>query len=403
MRVAFLLHSLGLSGGVGVVVGHARRLRLDHGFDAQLVLSSAERAADWTHAGLVDVPIRTLGDATSERWDVAVATWWETVFVVHELPAERYAYFVQSMEERFYGSTDPARAAASLTHDLPLGLITEARWIAAQLQARRPAGRVFYARNGIDKAVFAPAPMPPTRRNGPIRILIEGDLSAPAKGVREALEAAAQMREPRAVTLVTNDPDAEVTAQADRIVGPLSLRQMAEEYGRSDVMLKLSRVEGMSAPPLEAFHKGATCVVTPVTGHDEYVDHGWNGLVVHWEDLRGTSRALDLLACDQSYLHFLRVNALATARAWPSQKQSTAMMALAIRRIRAEPSPDPTRSAAQLAADARGAMEFYSALQRDHERLRARIARVESALSRGPVLRAARKIARNALLGRESR
>ncbi len=47
-------------------------------------------------------------------------------------------------------------------------------------------------------------------------------------------------------------------------------------------------------------------MVTPVTGHDEYVAHGENGLVVDWDDPRGTTRALDLLAADRALLHRLR-------------------------------------------------------------------------------------------------
>jgi O-antigen biosynthesis protein len=400
MRVAFLVPSLALWGGVGVVVEHARHLRVDHGFDAQLVLARPERTADWSHAGLRDVPVRGLFDACAEGWDVAVATWWETVFVLHDLPAERHAYFVQSMEERFYPPDDPARTAATLTHDLPLGLITEARWIAEQLRARRPAGRVFYVRNGIDKAVFAPPPAPPAAIGRPLQILVEGSAAVPLKGVGEALAAAAQMDEPHFVTLITADRDAAREARADRVVGPLTPAQMAREYAVCDVVLKLSRVEGMFGPPLEGFHCGATCVVTPVTGHDEYVVDGWNGLVVHWDDERGTARALDLLARDRSYLHLLRVNALATARAWPSWGQTSSMMALALRRIRVEPSPDPTGSAERLAADARVAMELQAAQRRDHERLRMRVSRVERALSKGPVLRAARKVARRVLIGR---
>ena len=85
----------------------------------------------------------------------------------------------------------------------------------------------------------------------------------------------------------------------------------------TDVVLKLSRVEGMSGPPLEGFHRGATCILTPVTGHDEYLQHGWNGLLTGWDDPDGTARQLDLLARDRHLLHFLRTNAAATARAWP--------------------------------------------------------------------------------------
>ena len=125
---------------------------------------------------------------------------------------------------------------------------------------------------------------------------------------------------------------------------------MADEYARHDVVLKLSRVEGMFAPPLEGFHRGATCVVTPVTGHDEYVEHGVNGLVVHWDDERGTARALDLLARDDAAAapaaHQRPGDRARRGRRGTSQTQ---LMALALRRIAAQPSPDPSGAARALA------------------------------------------------------
>ena len=113
------------------------------------------------------------------------------------------------MEERFYEPEDPARMAAVLTHDLPLGFITEARWIADQLRARRREPRVFYVRNGIDKAVFTPVPAPPApAADRPLRILVEGSPAVALKGVGDALAATHAMNEPRTVTLVSSDPDA---------------------------------------------------------------------------------------------------------------------------------------------------------------------------------------------------
>ncbi|MCW3045752.1 MAG: glycosyltransferase family 4 protein [Solirubrobacterales bacterium] len=394
MKVAFVLNNLGLYGGVGIVVEHARRLRADHGMDAQLVLAPRERRADWTHAGLVDVPVRTLDEARGERWDLAVATWWETLPAIYELDAARRAYFVQSMEERFYGPGEPERAAAALTHDLPLAFITEARWIAEQLRALQPGATVLYVRNGIDKAVFGPVPSPPVALDGPLRIVVEGSPDVPLKGVPDALAAAAAMREPHTVTLVCADREAATAAgaRADRVVGPLTPAQMADLYDDCDVVLKLSRVEGMSAPPLEGFHRGATCVVSPVTGHEEYVVDGFNGVVVGWDDEHGCARALDLLARDRGHLHFLRVNALATARAWPSTGRSAETMALALARIARLPSPDPTGSGARVLAAARAAMEEHAVQRRDHQRLQTRMDRVERIMSRGP-LRAARKLA----------
>ncbi len=139
-------------------------------------------------------------------------------------------------------------------------------------------------------------------------------------------------------------------------------------------MLKLSRVEGMFGPPLEGFHMGATCVVTAVTGHDEYVEHGENGLVVDWDDPRGVSRALDLLAADRALLHRLRWGALATARGWPSWEQQGTVMAAALREVaRREALPRPAFDL-RVISELRGGVERQTALAGDRERLRWRLA-----------------------------
>ncbi len=324
MRVAFLVPALDLFGGVGVVVGHARRLRERHGVDAVLVLTRADRAtSEHGHEGLDGLPVLELDGAREERFDVAVATWWETTLHLHDLTADRYAYFVQSMEDRFYGPDTAERAAAAMTHALPVAMITEARWIADQLEELRGARNGFcvhYVRNGIDKSVFAVpeggvAPTP--RVDGPLQVLVEGRPGVPFKGVDEALAAAGAMREPAHVTLVCADGaagDGSPPAGADEVVGPLDAVGMAKLYAKTDVVLKLSRVEGMAGPPLEGFHCGATCITTPVTGHDEYVADGRNALLTSWDDERGTSRLLDLLARDRQLLHLLRVGAVRTAR-----------------------------------------------------------------------------------------
>jgi glycosyltransferase involved in cell wall biosynthesis len=405
MRVAFLVPALDLFGGVGVVVGHARRLRERHGIDAVLVLTRADRATgEHGHDGLGGLPVLELDGVRDERFDVAVATWWETTLQLHELAADRYAYFVQSMEDRFYGPDTAQRAAAAMTHALPVAMITEARWIADQLEALRGTRNGFlvhYVRNGIDKSVFAlpdGATAPAPRIDGPLRVLVEGRPGVAFKGVDEALAAAGAMREPAHVTLVCADGavvHGPVPAGADEVVGPLDAAGMAALYAKTDVVLKLARVEGMAGPPLEGFHCGATCVTTPVTGHDEYVSDGRNALLTSWDDERGTSRLLDLLARDRQLLHRLRVGALRTARSWPSTEQSTAMLALALGRIAAAPSPDPTGSAASMAADIRTTMQRHQSAERDHERLEVRMRRIESLLSKGPL-----KIVRRAVAGR---
>jgi O-antigen biosynthesis protein len=153
------------------------------------------------------------------------------------------------------------------------------------------------------------------------------------------------------VTVASGDPAAAQLEGVDEVVSGLSHPELAALLDRQHVMLKLSRVEGMYAPPLEGFHRGCTIVTTPVTGHDEYIRHRENGLLVGWDDPHGTARALDLLARDWVLLHGLRANALQTARGWPSWNHQADVMALALRAVRREPPPDPRMTGRRLATD----------------------------------------------------
>jgi glycosyltransferase involved in cell wall biosynthesis len=372
VKVAFVVNDLQLSGGVGVVVEHARQLVYRHGFAVDLVLAREHDEPGWAFRGLAHVPVHGMERAGQERYDVAVATWWETVGPALELDAHRHAYFVQSLEDRFYMPHEAPRLAATLTHDLPLEVITEARWIAETLEALMPERRCLLVRNGIDKDVFAPVAAPPVRGDEPLRILIEGNPGVWFKGVGEALEAVRIMRAPRVVTSVA--ADGRKLRGADTALPHLSQRDLAKAYAEHDVVLKLSRVEGMFGPPLEGFHLGATCVITGVTGHEEYVVHGENGLVVDWDDPRGTARALDLLARDHALLHRLRWGALATARGWPSWEQQGTVMAAALRAIaRREPLARRPFDAALL-AELRAGIERHALVAAERDRLRHRAA-----------------------------
>jgi glycosyltransferase involved in cell wall biosynthesis len=360
VKVAFLVNDLQLSGGIGVVVRHARGLAAAHGFDVSLVLVRDWDLPHWS--GYDDLPhlhVISLEEARDQRFDVAVATWWETTFSLFTVPAKRHAYFVQSLEDRFYEHDQAERVGAGLTLDLPVAFITEARWIQRTLAELRPDAPCHLVRNGIDKNVFeCPKGIEPNVAE-PLRILIEGDPTVWFKGVPEAAQAATPVREPRRVTVVTGQPDA-LGVAVDRVVTHVSHRGMAALYADCDVVLKLSRVEGMFGPPLEGFHMGATCVTTEVTGHDEYIEHGRNALLVDWDDRTGTTRQLELLARDRRLLHELRCNALATAHGWPGWDQATQFMALALRRIAVSKKPSATSAAAAMMADLRGGMEQYN-------------------------------------------
>jgi glycosyltransferase involved in cell wall biosynthesis len=351
VRVAFLLQDLQLSGGVGVIVEHAAQLRRHHGIDAQLVLAQPQTHPDWSYRALSEVPVLTLDEAQAIEWDVALATWWATTSALFGLRAARHAYFIQLLEDSTYPTGAPEQLAAAMTTGLPVRFITEARWIAELLEDYQPGNHVLYVRNGIPKDVFAsPASIAPALPGAPLRIVLEGARGYVHKGVDDALAAIAAMREPAHVTWVSPHRG-EPPAGVDRILAGLSHAEMASLFAESHVLLKLSRAEGMYGPPLEAFHMGATVVTTAVTGHDEYVIHNTNGLVVGWDDIHGTARTLDLLARDRRLLHRLRTGALETARAWPDWRQASQGMALALARVAAEPPPPIAAAGNRLVAD----------------------------------------------------
>lgn len=351
MRVAFVLQDLQLSGGVGVVVEHAAQLRRHHGIDARLVLARPQERPDWAYRGLPDVPVLRFDEAIALEWDIAVATWWETTSVLFHLRAARHAYFIQLLEDSAYAVGAPERLAAAMTTSLPVRFITEARWLAEMLEDYQPGTRVLYVRNGIPKDVFrSPVEVAPAADDEPLRVVLEGSRGSVQKGVDDALRAVAAMREPAHVTWVSPHPTAPPEG-VDTVLSGLPHSAMAELLGRQHVILKLSKAEGMYGPPLEAFHMGSTVVTTPVTGYDEYIAHGVNGLVVGWDDIHGTARALDLLARDRRLLHELRCGALRTAQAWPDWRQSSQWMALALRRVLAEPMPPVQGAGLRLVSD----------------------------------------------------
>jgi glycosyltransferase involved in cell wall biosynthesis len=388
VKVCFLVNDLQLSGGVGVVVAHARQLHDRHGFDVTLVLAREQQDEHWHHEPLQGLPVLSLDEARRARFDIAVSTWWETAFALFELKAERYASFVQSLEDRFYRPGEPERLGARLVLDLPVSFITEARWIAETLEDLRPGAPCHLVRNGIDKHVFASPEAIAERLDGPLNVLVEGYAASWFKGVNEAIAAVGQMTEPHRLTVVTPYRDGLVANGADRVLGPIPQSEMAQVYAESDVLLKLSRVEGMYGPPLEAFHMGATCVTTEVTGHDEYVEHDVNALVCDWDDLRGAARQLDLLARDRALLHRLRLGALETARTWPTWEQAGEVMAEALRAIQREPPPEPTAAMARLMADVRAGIEEQRNIVVERNLLKWKLERYE----RLPVLRQALRL-----------
>jgi hypothetical protein len=335
MRVCFLLHELGRAGGMGVIAGHAERLSARPGWEARVVLTSE------------------LDSVADVEWDYVLATWWETAEALWKVPARRRGVFLQSLEERFYREDELfQRLGAGSVLALPVDYVTVGEWMRDVLAELRPDAQCRVVRNGIDKRVFA---MPAGRAQAtaasadqPLRVLVEGNPGMWLKGIPDAVAAVEAMSEPVSLT---------------RIDGGLDAGGMATAYAQHDVLLKLSRVEGVALPPIEAMHAGTPCVVTPHTGHDEYVRHGENGLVAGFDDTRAAADALDSLARDRAFLASLSEGALRTAAGWPSPEESTDALAGVLEELAAAPAPEVAPAMSALAERRRLAIELGRGLE----------------------------------------
>lgn len=322
--IAFLLGSPDISGGTYVIFEHATRLQ-NRGHAVTIITEhpiSPERH-DW-HPGAASLTWLSLNEAESLAFDMVIATWWKSPFLLHRLKGKHFIYFVQSIESRFFPEQTPdhhdkrdlelwSRYCES-TYSCNIPVITEAGWIRKYL--RKHYNRTSWlVRNGIRKDLYNTdgkciAPV----KNGQLRVLIEGPVDVGFKNVPRSIELALKAGADE-IWLLTSS-DIKEFPGIDRVFSRIAIHETPPVYRSCDVLVKLSYIEGMFGPPLEMFHCGGTAIVYDVTGHDEYIVHGENSYVVPRDDEEMVVRLLQKLKSDINELQRLKQGALKTAGQW---------------------------------------------------------------------------------------
>ncbi|MFM8735237.1 MAG: glycosyltransferase [Pirellulales bacterium] len=275
--IAYLIPGTGISGGIAVILEHANRL-LEAGCDVLLISQDNKDSIPWWSGNEVPViPFDTASRYLFDRLDTVVATGWTTVSMVDHFPASRKLYFVQSDERRFDECPEFKKQvhATYLRHDVEY--VTMAGWICRWLK-QEFGHACSYVGNGIDPARYAAAsPLEP--RSDKVRILMEGPTVIPFKGMDDAAEALRDFADCE-VWMVSAAGGPKPGWRCDRFFEAVPHDQMAAIYASCDVLLKMSRVESFSYPPLEMMARGGGVVVRDVTGLDEYAVDGKNCLIV---------------------------------------------------------------------------------------------------------------------------
>ncbi len=321
-KICFLVGSVALSGGTYVILQHASYLR-DQGYEVTLAVQEPfDRHTFSWHDRTDRLRIVPFIEGQGEHFDLVVATWWKTALELFTFHAPRYAYFVQSIESRFYpDQEEPLRKLVDATYRLPVSYVTEASWIVRYLKESFHQD-VSLVRNGIRKDIYTMEGRSlETRCQGRPRVLVEGHFGVPFKNTALAIHVARKAGASD-IWVMTGSP-VDWIPGVSRVFSRVPIHKTPEIYRSCDILLKLSTVEGMFGPPLEMFHCGGTALVFDVSGHEEYIRANDNAIVIKDRNINHAISELRRLLSDQERLLTLQHKAGETARAWPGWAQSS--------------------------------------------------------------------------------
>ena len=340
LRVTVPLAGFNLSGGVKVLVTIANAMAA-RGWAVELL---APDFADRSPFALAPgVRVRTLATpralprsaravvhylrlawAAARGADVCLANYFPTVFcaVASRLLRNRRAvviYYAQGYEAHSHGLGAEANllsrvvrfAAAHGSYRLPARLFCVSAWVAERIG--RAGSRVAHA-PALDLEVFRPRPRAMRDR---VTVGVIGR-SGHNKGYAVFLEALGRVESRARLDVLVASPRAGEVAPppgvAAQVLEGLGEPEMAEFYGRCDIFVLPSYVEGFPLPPLEAMASGCAVVTTACGGVADYVDNDVNALVVSPGDAAALAAAIDRLCAEGETRRRLGEAGVVTAR-----------------------------------------------------------------------------------------
>ena len=334
MKCIFTLGSPAIGGGTNVIFEHASKMAKE-GEDVYIVTDRKIEPEEYAwHTSAHLLKWVTYDDIKDEEFDMAVATWWRTVYELYRVKSKRYVYFVQSIESKFYKDNEQGvKMLAEMTYMLDMKVITEATWIKEYLA--KYGVDAYLVHNGIRKDIFALEGDTYKKGKG-LRVLVEGPVDVDFKNVPKTIDLVKQSDADEIWLLTSSKIDS--YPGVDKVFSQVPPVDCAKIYRSCDVIVKLSYIEGMFGPPLEMFHCGGTAIVYDVTGHDEYIEHNKNGLVVKTDDDEKVVEYINKLKQDSKLLNKLKKGAIATAKSWVSWEESSMNFYKTVKKLNEMPS-----------------------------------------------------------------
>lgn len=312
LEIVYVLKSVGICGGVKVVLEHVSRL-CARGHNATVFY--LDGTLDWFSRF---VPATRFGDleelkaALADFRGTKVATWYETApWVAGSLrPGDRGYYLTQDIED-CYCRTPDAAAAALDTYRLGLKPITEGLWVRQRLRERFGLDSVFVS-IGLDFDLFQPRLV----MRDPHRILMPartwsggGEQGAQLKGWDTSRHTVLRCHQlnPRTslTTFSIEDAPAFPTELSHSHCQSPSDEALSELYSRAGLFLMTSNHEGFGLPAAEAMACGCPVVATLAHGNEEFCIDGVTALTAPAGDVEQLARKCREIQSDPAFARAL--------------------------------------------------------------------------------------------------
>lgn len=323
-KIYFLVGDLGISGGLAVVLRYITIL-MQAGHDASIIDLSGHGDVAWF--GNPAVRVYRMSEIKSydlSNIDMLFATFWTTVPWLEKIQSKRKLYLVQSDERLFYEDSHVKEQVAA-TYNLNYEYVTVAKWISDMLHIEFSKAS-SYIPNGLDTNVFFPGEALEPKRQGRLRVLIEGPISVPFKGVKDAYEAVSGLD--CELWIVSSHGEPDKRWKYDRFFSSVSQLDMRSIYCSCDILVKLSRVESFSYPPLEAMACGCAVVIGEVSGGIEYANDGDNVIVVPQGNINQARNEVTRLLHDDEFRKRLVKSGYETVKLWSLDATRQALLSL---------------------------------------------------------------------------
>ena len=322
-NLVMVLPSLQIGGGMLVALKHCGML-MDAGIDVTILNDGVDQK-DINYDGHQFFALSRVENTIEVSIDRAVATLWTTVSFLEEYPniQKRY-YLVQGFEPDFYQPGNGFRIEANQTYaqqKAPVKYLTVSKWCESWL--RDQYGRVpHYVPNGLAIRAF---PIHKRDLSGQkIRILVEGNCDDDFKNVDESFRIVEQLDpEQFEVWYMSYQGRPKSWYRVDKFLYQIPHESVGEVYGQCDILLKSSRLESFSYPPLEMMATGGYAIVAPNDGNAEYLRDGENCLLYKSGDIDGAISAIKRLIADEALQKTLYENGrkIAEEREWENLKR----------------------------------------------------------------------------------